>query len=203
MKKVLSIVAASLACATAGAQTANFEGFTGALNLNTVSTTTKITADIATFDGIGQQSFNGSAQLAYGFVTSPSTVVTVGGTYALGSNKAGSFSIDDPEFGTLNIKTKNAYSLYVEPGFLLSDKTLAYGKLSYEGAKGELTFSESGDSKSIKGTGFGIGVRTMLDKTTFIQVEFKQVGYSSVAIGGGASFKPKATMGTIGFGMKF
>lgn len=201
MKKMLSIVAASLACATAGAQTANFEGFSGALNLNTVSTNTKIAGDGGSaFDGIGQQSFNGSAQVAYGFVTSPTTVVSVGGTYALGNSKGGSISFGD---GNAEIRVKNAYSLYVEPGFLLNDKTLAYGKLSYDGAKGAVAFTgETEESKSIKGTGFGAGIRTMLDKTSFIQVEFKQVGYGSVDINNAGSFKAKATVGTIGFGMK-
>lgn len=202
MKKLLSVVAASLACATAGAQTANFEGFSGALNLNTVSTNTKITADGGTaFDGIGQQSWNGSVQVAYGFALSPSSVVSVGGTYALGNSKGGSIGMGD---GSAEIKVKNAYSVYVEPGFLLNDKTLAYGKLSYQAAKGALAVTgESEESKSIKGTGVGVGVRTMLDKTSFIQVEFNQVGYGSVDIANAGSLKPKATVGTIGFGMKF
>ncbi len=55
----------------------------------------------------------------------------------------------------------------------------------------------------MKGTGFGFGVRTMLDKTSFIQVEVRQVGYKSVDLVDGPSMKPKATIGSIGFGMKF
>lgn len=202
MKKLLTAVAATAACFAVSAQTFNFEGFSGALNLNTVSTSTKISGDGGSaFDGIGQQSWNGSVQAAYGFVTSPSTVLTVGATYALGNAKGGTLEFGD---GSAQIRVKNAYSVYVEPGFLLNDKTLAYGKLSYEGAKGSLAVTgESEESKSIKGTGIGAGIRTMLDKTSFIQVEFKQVGYGSVDIANAGSLKAKATVGTIGFGMKF
>lgn len=140
-------MAGTLACLAASAQTANFHGYSGALNLNTVSVSTKIVGDGTTFNGIGQQSWNGSLQAAYGFVTSPnSTVISVGGTYALGNSKAG--EIVDPD-GTFAIKVKNQLSLYVEPGFLLSNNTLAYGKISYNTAKGVATFTGEPDEKNL------------------------------------------------------
>lgn len=51
--------------------------------------------------------------------------------------------------------------------------------------------------------GFGFGIRNMLSKTTFLQVEVSQVDYKNVTFVDGASVKPNATVGTIGFGMKF
>jgi len=201
VKKLMCVLAASLACATVGAQTANFGGLSGALNVNTVSMNTKITSDGDAFDGIGKQSWNGSAQVAYGFVATPSIVISVGGTFSLGTSKAGTLQIGGD---SVELRYKNASSLYVEPGFLLNEKTLAYGKLSYEAAKGVVAVSgESETSKSIKGTGFGVGVRTMLDKTSFIQVELKQVNYRGIDIANVASLKPKAAVGTIGLGMTF
>lgn len=101
-----------------------------------------------------------------------------------------------------NLKIKNHLSLYVEPGLLVSDKTLAYGKLSYDSAKAVVT-EEREESKSIKGTGFGFGIRTMIDKTSFVQVEVKQIGFRSIDVLDGTSAKAKASIGTIGFGMKF
>lgn len=202
MKKIITAAAFAVVASGAFAQASNFEGFSGALNLNTVSINTKITANNAgTFDGIGQQSFNGSAQVAYGFVASPGTVVSVGGTYALGNAKGGTFTAGNTSG---EFRAKNAYSFYVEPGFLLNDKTLAYGKLSYESAKGTAASTGQAEaSKSLNGTGFGAGIRTMLSKTSFIQVEFKQVGYGGIDIANAGSLTTKATVGTIGFGMKF
>lgn len=204
MKKLLTAVAAAVACAAAGAQTSNFEGFSAALNLNTVSTNSKISLNgVPVFDGVGQQSWNGSLQAAYGFGAGPSTVVSVGGTYALGDSKGGKFGTDEY---IAQIRAKNVYSVYVEPGFLLNDRTLAYGKLSYEGAKGTGALPGEGErSRSMRGSGFGAGFRTMLNQTSFVQVEFKQVSYNSIGllVSEGASIKPKATLGTIGFGMKF
>lgn len=207
MKKLLSVVAASLACATAGAQTVNFEGFSGALNLNRFSSTTNT---IFLEDGpigaggsyvnYGGQSWNGSIQAAYGVAVSSSSVVTFGGTYALGSIDGGGETLG----GLTEFRAEKAYSLYVEPGFLLSDNTLAYGKLSYEGAKATgRVFAGPEYSTAFKGIGFGFGVRTMIDKNMFIQIELKQVGYRSIDTGDGHTHKPKSTVGTVGIGMKF
>lgn len=200
MKKMLTVVAASLACAIAGAQTANFEGLSGALNLNRSSTTTKFTFEDS-YVNYGGQSWSGSIQAAYGFAVSPSIVVSVGGTYGFGRIDSGGENFG---LGLSEFRAKKAYSLYVEPGFLLNEKTLAYGKLSYEGAKGAARVFDSAEySKTIKGTGFGFGVRTMIDKNMFIQVELKQVGYRTIDIGDGYTYKPKSTAGTFGIGMKF
>ncbi|MCE2783101.1 outer membrane protein [Limnohabitans sp.] len=201
MKKVIIFALFLVVASGVMAQVANFKGFSGGLNLNTVSASTKITGDDTTFNGIGQQSWNGSLQAAYGFVTSPSTVISIGGTYGLGNIKAGEIVTPDRAFA---IKVKNQLSLYVEPGFLLSNSTLAYGKISYNKAKAVSTFTGGPDeSQSMKGTGFGFGVRTMLDKRTFFQVEVNQVGYKQFTYADGGSFKPKATVGTMGFGVKF
>ncbi len=199
MKKNVTVIAFVAAASGAFAQTSNFEGFSGALNLNSASTNIKLASDGDTFDGVGQQSWNGSVRAAYGFALSPTTVVSIGATYGLGKLKAGSINFGDDG---LNLKIKNHLSLYVEPGLLVSDKTLAYGKLSYDSAKAVVT-GEDEESKSIKGPGFGFGIRTMIDKTSFVQVEVKQIGFRSVDLQDGTSAKAKASIGTIGFGMKF
>ena len=197
MKKIVLIVAATAVCATASAQTSNFAGFSGALNLNTVSVNSKLSSGGGSVDGLGQQSWGASIQGAYGFATSATTVVSVGGTYALGDIKAGTAS------PSTEMTVKDAYSVYVEPGFLLNDKTLAYGKLSYESVNGRLASGGQSASKSANGTGFGFGVRTMLNSSSFIQVEFKQADYGTVDVGSNSSVHPTSTTGTVGVGMKF
>jgi hypothetical protein len=207
MKKTFAAAVAIFSCVSASAQITNFEGFSGSLNLNTTSTNSKLSADgQSAFDSIGQQSWNGSVQVAYGFAASQSAVVSVGGTYALGDSKGGEIGVNSSTSSTIRIRAKSVFSLYVEPGFLLNDKTLAYGKLSYEDAKGTGSLPGEGKrSRSMSGIGFGAGFRTMLNKTSFIQLEIKQVNYKRIdlLVIEGASFKPKATLGTIGFGINF
>jgi opacity protein-like surface antigen len=69
--------------------------------------------------------------------------------------------------------------------------------------KGELSVAGVGSgTETFTGFGYGAGIRTMLDKTTFIQVEVVQTKYGSKS-DEGVSFQPAATVGSIGFGMKF
>jgi hypothetical protein len=185
----------------ASAQVSNFTGFSGAVNLSAAATKTKIGTDS---DGLGGENWIGSFQGAYGIELSNSSVLGMGITYAAGKSKSGSFVGDDGY--TYTIALKNQYSLYLEPGTLLSDNTFFYGKISYEKAK--LAFDGSDGSvvasKSLKGTGYGVGLRHMLDKTKFVQVEFKKVSYNStLAADETTTLKSTATLGTIGIGMKF
>lgn len=201
MKKIISAAALIVAATGASAQASNFGGFFVGLNLNTVSVGTELTVSPTLFENVGQQSFNAGLQAAYGFVVSPSAVVTVGAAYGLGSFKAGKMSSTS---GVEELKLKNPLSVYVEPGFLIANTTLVYGKLSYEKAKLSGTYSGGTNSESINGTGFGFGLRTMLDKASYIQIEVKQIGYGSARFEGDANdFKTKATVGTVGFGYRF
>lgn len=209
MIKTLSGIALAFVAVGASAQASHFAGFSAGLNLNAVSTTTKLSfadgPDSFGFDGVGQQSWNGSVQAAYGFVTNPSTVVNLGATYGLGKSKAGSLNIGAGDFafdGTF--KLKNQFSLNVEPGFLINEKSLVYGKISYERAKTSASALGESLSDSIHGTGFGFGLRTMIDKTTYLQVEIKQVNYKTTRFENSfLDLKTKSSVGTVGFGLKF
>jgi len=203
MKKLLPLFAVSLTCFAASAQAANFDGFSAALNLNLMgaSTRAKIDSSGPTLDGLGANAAALSLQAAYGFDLSNNTVVSIGGTYVLGSPKV--FSLEDGN-NSANGKAKSVTSLYLEPGYLLSDKTMAYGKLSYESANLSVDSVGNNVSKGIRGTGFGAGLRTMIDKNVFLQVEVKRIGYGTARFQGDTSdFKTSATMGTIGIGYKF
>jgi hypothetical protein len=83
---------------------------------------------------------------------------------------------------------------------LLNDKTLAYLKISYEA--GKLGGSSGSDEESISGVGYGVGLRTEINKTTFLQTEIKQVNYNKVT-SGGANYTSSATVGSAGVVFKF
>jgi hypothetical protein len=201
MKKLFACLFLIGTMGLASAQVSNFTGFSGAVNLSAAATKTKIDTD---YDGLGGENWTGSFQGAYGVEMSNSSVLGMGLTYAAGKSKSGSLVGDDGY--TYTAALKNQYSLYLEPGTLLSDNTLLYGKISYEKAKLALDSSDGSvvASKSVKGTGYGVGLRHMLDKTKFVQVEFKKVSYNStLAADETTTLKSTATLGTIGIGMKF
>ena len=200
MKKMLTVLAASLACAAACAQTTQFEGYSAAFSLNRFSSSTSLTSEDGRLN-YGGQSWNGSIQAAYGFALKANSVLSIGGTFTFGNVEGGgeNFGIGESRY-----RAKNAYSIYVEPGFVLNEKTLAYAKLSSETAKGSAeVFGNPEYSKRIQGTGFGFGLRTMLDQNKFVQVEVKDINYGSADVGDGYTYKPKSVVGSIGLGMKF
>lgn len=200
MKKVFiaAAIAATLVSPQAFAQAQNFAGFGVALNGHLANAST----DVSTVDGslkIGDHSQNASLQAGYGFVLSNSAVLGLGLTYNLGDLKGGSFSSGGNSF---EMKGKDMYSVYIEPGYALSNSTLIYAKLAYHGVKGEVSGNGSSASEDFEGVGYGVGMRAKLDKNLFFQVEFAQIDFKSKTIEGG-SFKPYATLGTVGIGYQF
>lgn len=200
VKKIILTAMLALLVSGASAQISNFTGFSAGINLNATAITTRMEANnLGEIERIGTQSWNGSAQTAYALALSPSSVVSAGLMYGLGASGAGTISNDN---GDLSGEAKSQLSIYVEPGFLVSEKTLVYGKISYERAS--LVTSSGGDSVSRKltGYGYGAGVRTFLDKSTYLQFETRSMTYNSVK-DDGFSATPHALIGSIGFGVKF
>ena len=201
MKKLFACLLIIGATGMASAQVSNFTGFSGAVNLSTVSSRTEVESQFQ----LAGDNWGGSVQAAYGLELSSSSVIGFGMNYSLGKSKSGTAYDNKVATDTLNIK--NQYSFYLEPGSLLSDNTLLYGKISVEKGKFAVTSTpaSNGFSKSISGTGYGAGLRHMLDKSKFVQVEFMKVAYKTTTPPADLTFKLKSstTLGTIGIGMKF
>ena len=85
---------------------------------------------------------------------------------------------------------------------LLNDKTLAYVKLSYEAGKIESTLTDAVFNQSVSGFGFGAGLRTEINKTTFLETEIKQLNYKKFTKNS-LDFTPSATVGSVGLVFKF
>jgi outer membrane immunogenic protein len=199
MKKILTAAAiAALASTQALAQASNFTGFSAAANVNTSSANTEIRGG-GVSGKTGDSSQNVTLQAAYGLAVGSNGVLGFGATYGLGDVKAGSFSAGGDRY---DIKGKDMYSLYVEPGYAVSNSTLVYAKLAYLGMKGESSFNGATGSDNFDGVGYGLGVRTLLDKNLFLQVEFKQSDYSEQTVNN-VSYKPSGSTGTIGIGYRF
>ena len=89
---------------------------------------------------------------------------------------------------------------------LLNDKTLAYVKLSYEAGKFDSPITGAAFNQSVSGFGYGVGLRTEINKTTFLETEVKQVNYSKFTknlSSTNVDFTTSVTVGSVGVVFKF
>jgi outer membrane immunogenic protein len=149
------------------------------------------------YDGnYGQQSIGIKLHGGYGFDLGNDTLVLVGFGYNPTEIKSGTNN------GTVT-KLKNSWSLSVAPGMMLNDKSLAYVKLSYEAGKYSSKDSASSTNESISGVGYGLGLRTEINKSTFLETEIKQVNYKKFTYKSASDITPSATVGSVGLVFKF
>lgn len=201
MKKILiaTAVAATLFTPHVFAQARNFEGFSLGLNLNAASASSEISG-VGFFNKNGDTTTTGAIQAAYGFPVGDAFVFGIGASYDFGDLKVGSTSASGTSY---ELKGKDRYSVYFEPGLLIANSSMVYAKIGYQGMKGEINFS-TGQSSSDDyfGAGYGAGIRTMVNKNVYVQAEFVQM-YFDEKTQNGVRTKPSATVGTIGVGYKF
>lgn len=195
-----TLIAASLIASHVHAQGNRFEGASIGYNVNFHSTTNEVTSGTDQLKGLGWTSLGGSLQGAYGWPVGREGLFSIGATYSINDVPMG--DIDSPT-GSTSYTEKDVLSVYMEPGFKLSSTTLAYARISYEGAT--LRAQSTGSlSQKLDGAGYGFGMRSMLDSRWYVQAEVKQVVYTRGSFNSSASqFKPSATSGTIGFGYQF
>lgn len=195
------LAAAALLTSTAYAQGNPFEGWSLGLNMSLQSNTTELNAGTDRFSSLGWTSQGANLQASYGWPTSASSVFSVGVNYSLTDASGGDAST---AVGAFSLKRKNAYSVYFEPGLKLSDTTLAYFKVGYEGTTLREDTSLGGMEKTLDGAGYGFGLRGMLDKHVYLQAEVKQLFYNTANFPGQATgFKLTGTEGLLGLGYQF
>ncbi len=195
-KKLIAAAAATLLATAAQAQS-NFKGWSIGVNANFLTASSELSGGGATLK-LGESSQTIGLQGAYSFQLGNSGVLSIGATYNSDA-KAGSASMSGSSY---ELKVKDMYSVYVEPGYAVSNNALLYAKLSMLSAKGEERLNSFSGSETFSGTGFGAGFRHLLNKNLFVQVEFQQMNFDSKTVGT-ASYKPSATMAAIGLGYKF
>lgn len=93
--------------------------------------------------------------------------------YHLGSERAGSIQPDDLAL----IKIKNLWGISLEPGYYISDDTLAYLKLGYAQASSNLKIYGGGTESFGTSRGFlyGAGLKHSITKDFFLGVEAYQI----------------------------
>jgi opacity protein-like surface antigen len=98
----------------------------------------------------------------YNFALGNSFVLGLGVSVGLGSIKGGNIN------GVLPITFANNASVFLAPGFAISDSTQIYAKLAAISTSAEYNTTKL----SLSGTGFGFGVQTFINKNVFITGEY-------------------------------
>lgn len=195
MKRLSILIAAccALAAPHAFAQAKNFEGFSlgGSLDFS------KNTTNILSFGSDSANSSSMGLQAQYAFALNNQFVLGVGASYSLGSHKAGSLGAPATDF-----TTKNTASFDISPSYALSDSLLVYGKLSSVGQTIVSTLGNAESSDSLNGVGYGLGLRSMIDKNIYIQAGYDINRYNEKTSGAG-TFSGNSNIFSLGAGYKF
>ena len=185
MKKILIAVAAAatFVAPQAFAQAQNFEGLSvlGSVNFNNSR------LDQTGQDTLTKSDTSGGLQAEYNFGLSDSVTLGVGATASSESKIADS------------AKLKNAYSLYVAPGYAVSKDVLVYGKVA---ALSATLAQDSGPSVDYSGAGIGLGARYFTNKNLFLQAEYMYNKYDEKDFGT-AGNKVKDQNGVLSFGVGY
>ena len=185
MKKILIAVAtvATFAAPQAFAQAKNFEGLSvlGSVNFNNSR------ADQTGQDTLTKSDTAVGLQAEYGFSLSESVTLGVGATASSDTK------ISD------STKLKNAYSLYVAPGYAVNKDVLVYGKVA---ALSATIATDSGTSVDYSGAGIGLGARYFTTPNLFLQAEYMYNKYDEKDFKV-AGTKVKDQNGVLSFGVGY
>lgn len=182
---------------------AGFDGVNAGAAFDLKSTTAEIEFNGTNFNGVGRQSVNAHIEGSYGFVAGDKIIVSVGATYDLFDTEL--LSISDGG-NSAKLKETNHFSLFVAPGYRVSDNALIYGKLGYHHSNIKSSYSAGGEdniNESVHGLGYGLGAKVALNKELYFSVEALRVDYKSITILGGPKGTTGTTIGSFGLGYMF
>ena len=194
-------LAATAAVCSAQAQSGDFTGFSAGANMAmNAGSYSPQAVGTATIDGPGQQSLGVGGFAAYGLSIGCASVLTLGFDYSFSDSKAGEIKTTT---SSASAKIQNLWSVSVAPGTMLSDKTLAYFKLGFENGKA-VGSSTTEVSKNVTGSSWGVGIKTLFNKNTFLQIEVKQINFGAARFDGDTvDFTARGTSGSVGIGFMF
>lgn len=237
-KKTLAVLVASTLAAPLSFA-GNFEGFAVGVDLGVKSTGGKLTASYSSNSGTqekvsatvgGDYEFLAGLDANYGFALGSDMVLRIGATYDINDTDIASFSESGSgSWGSYQERTtfeeSDHYSVYVAPGLLIGERTLAYVKLAYHRMKvtqksrgsvfdadGAFLDGESfSGSEKFEGWGFGAGIETQLSSNIFFTAEVQHVRYNSetlfaesgVNVTSTGKVRPTSTIGILGLSYRF
>ena len=145
------------------------------------------TAASSASGSIGKVTPIGGIDLGYGFAAGSNFVVGVGATYIPVKAEIGVGKSDDSSSGgSYKAELKDHYTIYLQPTFVINKDSAFFAKVNYAHASVKNADSSTAGTKSritsgdIEGWGFGLGLKTFLTPTMFVQVEANYTDYDSV-----------------------
>ena len=205
MNKMLKLSAIALLATSTSlmAQTKSFEGpsvgiFAGAIGAEADGSVTGTATGGS--GSLGKVSGIAGVDLAYGFAGG---ALAVGATYVPFKAKFGSGSGNDTTSGTsITGELKDHYTIYIQPTYVVNKDSALFAKVLYAHADIKTTNTTSASS-DVDGWGAGVGLKTFLTPTTFIQVEGNYTDYDSIkgtkatSGGGGTTTTVNADLKTV------
>lgn len=193
MKKAIAIAIAlgALGSTQAFAQTKNFEGFHLGASLE---------IDQGSHSASDGSSGNGhktglGLQARYDWAIDNQFLIGLGVSAGTGHRHAGNYT------SGVGADTKDRYAIDVMPGYAINNNLLVYGKVSALSAK---ALSDDGSGTAIvRGTGYGIGLRGLIDNRTYWQAGLDTNHYRNVGFGSGTSSSLKDNVVSVGMGYRF
>ncbi len=219
-KKIIALMISLIAMPTfAFSQAKNFAGpslaITGGVVGNNVDThysdgTSSRNEPIANF---GDNDIAYGLDLSYAFQIDNNFLIGLGLVYTLNDTKAGSF------LGDIKFEAEDHRAIYIQPTYAFNNSFAGFAKLSYHQLDGVAKTTSAislplGGSIAngqttkgdFKGTGYGLGVRGLINQNIYLQAEIEYVDYDSQGGGSTSSvvkFSPETISGIISIGYKF
>lgn len=193
MKKVIAIAVALTALGTGQvfAQAKNFEGLNLGANLEFDHGTLGATDGSS---GTGHKTGLG-LQAQYNWAVNNQFLLGLGVSTGTGHRNAGSYA------SGVGAYTKDRVAVDLMPGYAIDNKLMVYGKISSLSAK---ALSDDGTSTATAhGTGYGIGLRGLIDNNTYWQAGLDTNRYRNVGFATGTSASLKDNVFSVGVGYKF
>lgn len=193
MKKVFAIALALGALSTGQvfAQAKNLEGFNLGANLE-VDRGYLSASDGASGDahrtGVGLEA-------RYDWAIDNQFLIGLGVSAGTGHRNAGTYASGAPAY------TKDRYAIDVVPAYVLSNGMVVYGKVSALQAKAQA--DDGSGSATVRGTGYGIGLRGYIDNRTYWQAGLDTHRYRDVGFATGTSASLKDNVLSLGVGYRF
>lgn len=192
-KKLLVSALFTLSASAVMAQANPFEGPSIGVSVSSVGGTTDLSGPVSA--NVGQQSVVPTIDAGYAFGVSKEVALGITGTYDLADTKAGSL-------GSVNLVGKKHYSINFKPGYVLGSSTMIYALVGYNRMSGTMNYNGYTGTSNMNGIGYGIGIEALLDKNVYVKLEGQQVKYTASTMSG-ETYKPSATLATLGLGYKF
>ena len=197
-----------------------YKGLSVSINALLKATTSKIGLENTDFniDSFGKQNIIASISADYGFELTNKIILLAGGSYDIGDTDIFNYSGRLAGF-KFNFKEKDHFSLFIAPGYQLSQNTIGYVKFAYHRS----TFSESSNwseladvihaytnlsphqkdySKDLQGYGIGFGIRSQIYNNIYSTLEIQRISYNKETISP-FTVDLNSTIGSIGLTYKF